>query len=119
MTREQVDTDIQTIKKIIEDKGFIFTEKFMTAPVVLGAPYLNDLLDSDYGYSGDKIAIEAGTFWLNYDYDNKELIPNITSWIFQDGPTDKVKRFSLYTLNYQVNPINYTERLIGFRGSFW
>ena len=123
MTKEQADADIQTIKKIIEDKGFIFTNGIMTGPVALGNLDQNELvnvLGEDANDSDQKIALEAGTFYLNYDFGIKSMIPNITSPIFQNGPDDKIKRFSLYTLQYQIHPLNtYPMDLVAFRGSFW
>jgi hypothetical protein len=120
MTQDKIDQDIQTIKKIIEDKGFIFTKEYMRGPIALGNKTKNELgsipILEKYGNYEEKVILEAGTFYLNYDDD---LIAHITSPIFAGGPKNEYRRFSLYTLNYQVTPTNSDELLVSFRGSFW
>jgi hypothetical protein len=120
MTKEQTEQDVAFLKKLFEDKGFIFTENMMTCPVALGCYNNNNIIDQRVVVEFDKsttIALEASTFYLNYrniyDY-------TVTHQTFINGPSELIKRFSLHTLNYQNAPgLSDEIYLVGFRGAFW
>ena len=109
---------------MISNAGFIFTQNFMNGPMDLGDTITNQLVNIQDGVyvinnKNNKIAIKDETFTLQYDSSDTKIRPYIDHPIFEKGPDENCKRFSLYALNYQVNPNDYYHNLVSFRGSFW
>lgn len=115
MTKDQITINIHTIRKMISNAGFIFTQNFMSGPVDLGDMEANQLVCIEDGIydinnKNDKIAIEAGTFTIR---------PYINHPIFDKGPDENCKRFSLHKLIYQMDPSDGSMELTQISGTFW
>lgn len=113
--------DVSLIKKLIEDRGFIFTDTMMIYPVGLGCKDTDNTIDLSSKFidfdNNVTVSIEATTLHIHYqDTDGY----TVSHQIFQNGPTESIKRFSLYALIYQNVPgIDDELNLTGCRGAFW